>query len=125
MKKAAKSITQSPVLGQVLLQLYLKVKESQNEVCKSQLREQETIGRLREKEIECALQSVTITKLESEQLSQPQKASVSTQASLQSRKEEKKDKGSHDLYYQDDEMPYEIYMDYLFKKKNVTATTKL
>jgi len=66
MKNAAKSIAEAPVLGQVLLQLFLKVKETQNEECKAQLREQETIGLLRQKELECLLYASRVAELEAQ-----------------------------------------------------------
>lgn len=96
MKKAAKCIAEAPVLGEVLLQLYLKVKESQHDEVKAQLREQTIIEQLRLKEIECALLAKRVQDLEAP-------------------------RDSSDLYYQDDEMPYEVYMDYLFRKRAQSA----
>ena len=93
MKKAAKCIAEAPVLGEVLLQLYLKVKESQHDEVKAQLREQTIIEQLRAKELECALLTQRL-------LEQPRDA---------------------DLYYQGDEMPYELYMDYLYRKRSGKA----
>jgi hypothetical protein len=95
MKKAAKCIAEAPVLGEVLLQLYLKVKESQHDEVKAQLREQTILEQLRLKELECAVLAKRVQDLEAPRDS--------------------------DLYYRDDEMPYEVYMDYLFRKRAGSA----
>jgi hypothetical protein len=94
MKKAAKCIAEAPVLGEVLLQLYLKVKESQHDEVKAQLREQTIIEQLRTKELECALLTQRLLEHQSRDA---------------------------DLYYQGDEMPYEVYMDYLYRKRSAKA----
>ena len=54
MLQAVKAVHQSPILGEVLLQLYLRLKESQNETCKAQLSEQDMLTLLNLKDVELA-----------------------------------------------------------------------
>lgn len=52
MLQAVKAVHQSPILGEVLLQLYLRLKESQNETCKAHLSEQDMLTLLNLKDVE-------------------------------------------------------------------------
>ena len=63
MLQAVKAVNGSPILGEVLLQLYLRLKESQNETCKAQLAEQELLSLLKLKDLELAEKDVEILDL--------------------------------------------------------------
>jgi hypothetical protein len=65
MLQAVKAVHQSPILGEVLLQLYLRLKESQNETCKAQLGEQEMLTLLKLKDLELAEKDGEILDLQS------------------------------------------------------------
>jgi hypothetical protein len=66
MLQAVKAVHTSPILGEVLLQLYLRLKESQNETCKAQLGEQEMLSLLKLKDLELAEKDGEILELRSE-----------------------------------------------------------
>jgi hypothetical protein len=66
MLQAVKAVHASPILGEVLLQLYLRLKESQNETCKAQLGEQEMLSLIKIKDLELAEKDGEILELRSE-----------------------------------------------------------
>ena len=66
MLQAVKAVHSSPILGEVLLQLYLRLKESQNETCKAQLAEQELLSLLKLKDLELSEKDAEILDLKSD-----------------------------------------------------------
>ena len=63
MLQAVKWVHQSPILGQVLLQMYLRLKESENDKAKAQLAEQEQITHSHLQEIKLKQMQQEILKL--------------------------------------------------------------